>query len=366
MRASIIIPLYNQLGFTKVCLEYLVRNTPKEAVEIILVDNASSDGTKEFTEGLRQSCAVIRNEVNLGFAKACNQGARAATGDFLVFLNNDTAPHRNWLQGLLDPFERRSRMGITGPKLIYPDGTIQQSGVVFSGIGLPYHLYTGCAGELPGANRARFFRSVTGACFAITRQDFLYMEGFDERYLNGLEDIDLCLRVDRQGKGIYYNPASVVTHFESRSENRQARMDANAKLFTSTWGQGNRHDDFRYLNQDGMGLWVTPENRMEFISLEEMALRIKPEITKAEASAKQGDAPKALNHFREVLSRAPYSVDAMRRVSEFGQRLGLKDIATQFRAKAEAMSFDDAAYGSDQLPSLAEHAEAAKASVGLV
>ncbi len=90
---SIIIPVFNRVEFTQKCLESLFQNTPDGIYELIVIDNASTDGTKIFLQALiNRNFKVITNKENLGFAKACNQGARAASADYLLFLNNDTEP----------------------------------------------------------------------------------------------------------------------------------------------------------------------------------------------------------------------------------------------------------------------------------
>jgi GT2 family glycosyltransferase len=354
MNVSIIIPLYNQVAFTKVCLEYLLRNTPMEGVEVVLVDNASSDDTGAFLQSITGNVKKIRNESNLGFAKACNQGARAATGRNLVFLNNDTAPHDGWLQALLEPFSTRDGIGMTGPKLIYPDNTIQQAGVVFEQNGLPYHLYTNLPGGFPGANKPRFFRAVTGACFAVPKTLFDQVGGFDERYRNGLEDIDLCLKIDRLRRGILYNPASVVTHFESRSENRQVHMGDNARLFVGIWGQGpERFDDHLYLHQDGMSLWFTPDLQRRFLPIDAINDRIWVHVERAERLARGGDYKSAMEIYRAVMIQAPYSTEVLLKVEALASKLGLHDVAQGLRNRVGLLKTGLQGYGIEGIPHLA-------------
>ena len=109
--ASIIIPVFNQVEFTARCLETLYANTPLDRVhEVIVVDNASSDGTGTFLEEARKrypKLKVLTNRENLLFAKACNQGADVAGGDYLVFLNNDTEPLAGWLDRALEQARKR-------------------------------------------------------------------------------------------------------------------------------------------------------------------------------------------------------------------------------------------------------------------
>ena len=122
--------------------------------EIIVVDNASSDTTGDFLAQLSGVVQIIRNPRNLGFAPACNQGARAARGRHLLFLNNDTIPQAGWLEPLLEELDTRPEVAIVGSKLLYEDGTVQHAGVAFSRVFFgPYHIYRGAPADASVVNR---------------------------------------------------------------------------------------------------------------------------------------------------------------------------------------------------------------------
>ena len=232
---SIIIPLFNQFAFTKVCLEYLVRNT-EFAWEVILVDNASSDETPQALPQL-QKVRFQRNPSNLGFARACNQGAALARGRYLVFLNNDTEPRAGWLSAMVKVADERPEVAIVGNLLLFPDGTIQHAGVIF-GYGVPFPItpFHAHYRKPPEAARAPAeLRAVTAACMLIRPQVFAAVGGFDEGYVNGYEDVDLCLKVGRAGGKIVYTPDSVVVHHESVSEGRFASDGANIDRLNERW-----------------------------------------------------------------------------------------------------------------------------------
>ena len=128
---SIIIPVYNKLDYTTRCIESLVMNSGETTpYEIILVDNSSTDGTPGYLQSLQGDVTVISNKTNLGFARACNQGARLARGRLLLFLNNDTVPHPGWLDALVQGIEE-DEADIVGARLLYPNGRIQHAGVAF-------------------------------------------------------------------------------------------------------------------------------------------------------------------------------------------------------------------------------------------
>jgi len=254
---SIIIPVFNKLEFTKQCIEKLIENTPGELYEVIIVDNASTDGTHEFLACLEGDITIITNEINLGFAKACNLGARAASGKYLVFLNNDTIPHPGWLTELVKVADEHNDIGIVGSKLLFPDGTIQHAGVVIvkTPAGkLGNHLHWGYPGDFPPANQARDFQIVTAACMLIPRDLFFETGSFDERYINGMEDVDLCLKVRATGKRVFYCPSSVLTHFESKTEGRFDRVNDNETLFIQLWNDKIEEDKGNYLIKDGFRL----------------------------------------------------------------------------------------------------------------
>ena len=235
---SIIIPVWNKRELTEQCLSELSRATSGISYEVIVVDNHSTDDTAQFLSQLSGDIQIIRNSENLGFAKACNQGARAARGRFLIFLNNDTIPLNNWLTALVAEVTSHQDIGIVGSKLLYEDDTIQHAGVVFSRDGLmPYHAYRRFHRDHPAVNQRRTFQSVTAACMLIRREIFETEGGFDEGFQNGLEDVDLCLKVGDKGWKIVYQPLSVLYHLESQTPGRKAHDQANALRFLMRWGQ---------------------------------------------------------------------------------------------------------------------------------
>ncbi len=253
---SIIIPTWNRVELTRQCLTALASNTTNTSFEVIIVDNGSTDGTQEFLPTLGGDVQLILNKENLGFAKACNQGARAARGKYLVFLNNDTIPQLGWLSSLVSEVDAHLEVGIVGSKLLYPDGTIQHAGVVrdcqhF----LPYHIYKSFAHSHPAVNQRREFQIVTAACLLIRRSLFEEVGGFDEEYVNGFEDADLCLKVRERGYMVVYQPRSIVVHLESQTRGRKSHEDINATRFLERWGaQWWAGDEDRHFHVDGYKL----------------------------------------------------------------------------------------------------------------
>lgn len=234
---SIIIPVWNKVELTQQCLVALASVTADVTFEVIVVNNGSTDGTRELLSSLTGDVQIIHNQENVGFAKACNQGARSARGRHLVFLNNDTIPKEGWLRALMNEADAGPDVGIVGSKLLYADGTIQHAGVVRdSRHVLPYHAYKSFAGDHPAVNQRREFQIVTAACLLIKRSVFQEVGGFDEGYLNGFEDADLCLKVRERGYTVVYQPRSVVVHLENQTPGRKAHEAANADRFLERWG----------------------------------------------------------------------------------------------------------------------------------
>ncbi len=251
MKVSIIIPIYNKQKYTQACLESIFKFGSEYEFEIIVVNNASTDGSGSYLAGLG-SVVAINNKKNLGFAKACNQGAKVAKGEYLLFLNNDTVVTEKWLDVLVRELDTNKNIGIVGPKLLYPDGTIQEAGIVFDNKKWPHHIYKKEGGDALYVNKKRQFQCLTAACFLVRKNIFEKVGGFDEDYVNGLEDLDFCFKVSGLGLEIMYCPESVVYHHESITEGRSNYDEKNVKLFYSRW-EGKIKIDYKdYLREDGM------------------------------------------------------------------------------------------------------------------
>src|SRR5439155_15262620 len=133
-RASIVIPAVNGFARTYACLASILERTGDVPYEVIVVDDASTDETRHL-ERVVTGVRVVRNAANCGFIEACNRGAEATRGEFLVFLNNDTFVSQGWLAQLLEPFgsSGEGEVGLVGAKLVYPDGRLQEAGgIVFA------------------------------------------------------------------------------------------------------------------------------------------------------------------------------------------------------------------------------------------
>jgi GT2 family glycosyltransferase len=216
---SVVIPCFNRYELTVNCLAALKTDN----LEIILVDNGSFDDTRQLSGTL-----TVRNSHNLGFAKGCNQGAEVATGELVVFLNNDTEVQDGWLAPLVNQFADDT-VSAVGPTLVYPDGTVQSAGIDITRDPIVATNRTVSDGGNVWA--------VTGACLMVRKTVFDEVGGFDEGYWNGYEDVDLCLRIWESGGTVRHVPQSTVVHLESQSgPERWERVRENEHRLQERWG----------------------------------------------------------------------------------------------------------------------------------
>ena len=212
--ASIVIPVYAQWPRTLACLRAIAAHPPDVAFEVVVVDDASPDDTLQGlarVEGVR----VVARPHNGGFIAACNDGAAAATGSVLVFLNNDTVPQPGWLDALLETFRTHPDTGLAGAQLLYPDGRLQEAGGVVFADGSAWNYGRFGSPDDPRHAYVRECDYVSGAALAIPRTVFHRVGGFDRRYAPAYyEDTDLAFAVRAAGLRVRYQPLARVVHDE--------------------------------------------------------------------------------------------------------------------------------------------------------
>ena len=232
---SIIIPVHNHMDFTVRCLLSIARIKTATHYEIIVADDASSDGTQAMLKGL-QSIRYLRNDNNTGFIRTCNRAAQNATGQYLVFLNNDTVVQQGWLDALLQTFADFPCAGLVGSKLIYPDGRLQEAGGIIWKDGTGRNYGWGSDPQRPEYSYLRETDYCSGASIMILRNLWKQLGGFDEAFAPAYyEDVDLAFQVRKAGYKVYYQPASEVIHFEGISSGTD--LDSGVKKYQET----NRH-----------------------------------------------------------------------------------------------------------------------------
>ena len=233
--ATVIVPVHNRLVYTAACLHALAESS-RTPFEVVVVDNGSDDGTPEF---LRQCTGVrgIGRARNDGFAVACNDGAALARAAVLVFLNNDTLPLPGWLDALLSALSSHPAIAVAGAKLLFPtdQALVQHAGMTLDGL-QPVHRGIFAPPTHRSVCRSRVVPAVTGACLAIATREFRDAGGFDTGFLNGYEDVDLCLRLLQRRRLTYYCAESVLFHHGAISAGRFAHEDRNRTRFLERWG----------------------------------------------------------------------------------------------------------------------------------
>ena len=261
-RVSIVIPVWNLWEMTSACLRSLAEHTSGENIEVVVADNASADATARELEPLGQELfgkafRAVRLPENLGFAKGCNAGARAASGDLLFFLNNDTTVTPNWLPPLRASMAD-ARIGAAGPLLLYPDGTVQHCGIFVSPFHKVGHLYEGLPGSFAPARRHHPLQAITGAALMVRKNEFEACGGFHEGYQNGYEDMDLCFALRGMGLKLKVESSSIVYHHTSQTPGRSAHDQANGRLFSERFGAAVRPDEHVLGALDGYRLCIGP------------------------------------------------------------------------------------------------------------
>lgn len=223
---SIIIPVFNQIKLVVESLLSIVQNTETIEYEVIIVDDASIEESANILLDIK-NLVYIKNDINLGFIETCNRGARIARGNYVVFLNNDVQVCKDWLRHLLETIKSDDTVGVVGPKIIFPEGRLQEAGALLRADGRVrmIGLYSN-----PKQERFNYVREVeycSGVCMLLKRQYFLDIGGFNTDYRPAYcEDVDLCFRIRKDGYRIIYNPSSVIVHHLSSTTNL---MDDNYK-----------------------------------------------------------------------------------------------------------------------------------------
>ena len=213
---SIIVPVFNDYRVTVNCLRSVLQHSVGVAYEVIVADDCSTDLTESLADRIR-GVQVRRSSQNLRFLRNCNQAAKGARGQYLLFLNNDTAVSPGWLDALLAPLDDE-RVAVVGPKLLFADGSLQEAGGILWRDASAWNFGRGDDPQKPAYNYRREVDYVSGACLMIRHSLWQQLGGFDERYAPAYyEDADLCFAVRQLGFRVVYVPEAVVQHFEGVS-----------------------------------------------------------------------------------------------------------------------------------------------------
>jgi len=221
---SIIIPVRDHIELLRHCVESIEKETIYAPYEIVIVDNDSqTDEARAFLSSTKHRVLNCSGPFNFS---AINNFAAEQTGNpWLLFLNNDTEViDGDWLTIMAEHIQR-PEVGAVGPRLLYPDDTVQHGGIVVGVGGIAEHAFRGFPAEAPGVCRqlqvTRNYSAVTGACLLTRRDVFNKVRGFDEERLPvTFSDVDLCLKIRRAGYLVVYTPFARLYHHESSSRRR--------------------------------------------------------------------------------------------------------------------------------------------------
>ena len=218
--ASVIVPCFGQLGFTRTCVAALSRHA-RRPWELVVVDNGSTDGTADYLAGVRDTApfpvTVIANPTNRGFPAACNQGFQAAArGEYLVLLNNDAVVTDGWLDQLVALADSAPDIGMAGPVSNYASPPQLVPDVPYADL----EAMDRFAADWRRRNRGRWMEApkLSGFCLLIKRRVLEAVGGLDERFGPGLfDDDDLSLRMKRAGFRLAVARDLFVHHYGSRT-----------------------------------------------------------------------------------------------------------------------------------------------------
>ncbi len=239
-KISILIPNKDHIDDLRRCLDSIKERSTYDNYEIIVIENNSTeDATFAYYKTLEEQdkVRVVTYEGEFNYSKINNFGAKYATGEYLLLLNNDTQViTMNWLEAML-MYAQRSDVGAVGAKLYYGDKTIQHAGIV---LGLGAHRTAGHThykinhdnlGYMGKLCYAQNVSAVTGACLMVRRSLFEELGGLDESFKIALNDVDFCLRLRDKGYLNVFTPFAELYHFESASRGIDIQDEAKAKRY---------------------------------------------------------------------------------------------------------------------------------------
>lgn len=214
---TVIIPTHGKLAWTLGCLRSIAAQPPAVPIEVLVVDDASTDGSAETLKQVR-GLRLLVNDENLGFIGSCNRGAAHANAPFLFFLNNDTQVTSGWLDSLLATHREEAGCGIVGSRLVYPDGRLQEAGGLVFSDAQAWNVGRFDRRDDPRYLYRRDVDYVSGASLLIDKALFQQVGGFDARYAPAYcEDMDLAFAARAAGRRVVYEPQSLVIHHEGIS-----------------------------------------------------------------------------------------------------------------------------------------------------
>lgn len=221
---TISIVSYNSLSFLRECLNSILSSPPGVGHEIIVVDNASGDGTDEFVKRNYPEIILISNNRNIGFAAANNRAIEKSRSKYVLLINSDCMVYKKSLDNLVEFMEKNPEVGIAGPKIVNSDGTIQFSCRRFPSVfnAAAHTILTNIFPDNPFSKKYKLadigrdnpFKVdwVSGSCMIIRRKALEDTGILDENYFMYVEDLDICYRMWQKNWEVYYCPEAEIMH----------------------------------------------------------------------------------------------------------------------------------------------------------
>ena len=252
-RVSVLIPSCDHSGDLRVCVESIYRKTTYPDFEVIIIENNSKEPAtfrcyeqlqKEHPDTLR---VLTWQGTGFNYSALNNFGARAATGEYLLLLNNDTEViSPRWMEEMV-MYAQQDRVGCVGAKLLYPDNTIQHAGIGFGFLTLAAHMHknfpVGHPGYMGRLSYAQDVYAVTAACLMVRKDVYEQVNGLDESFAVAFNDVDFCVRVREAGYTNVFTPFAQLYHYESKSRGldespaKRKRFESEVKRFQQRWAK---------------------------------------------------------------------------------------------------------------------------------
>ena len=250
-KISVIIPNQDHIGDLDQCLRSIAKKTTYSNYEVLVVENNSKRAeTFAYYKKMQERYSKVRLltwEKEFNYSAINNFAAKQSEGEYLIFLNNDTEIlTEDWMEEMLSVCQQPD-VGVVGSKLYYPDGTIQHAGVILGLSNIAGHLFVKEPGDISGymgrACTMQNLSAVTAACMMASRECFEKVAGFEEILRVALNDVDFCMKVQKIGKQVVYNPEAELYHYESKSRGLEdtpeklERYNREVSYFRSRWGE---------------------------------------------------------------------------------------------------------------------------------
>jgi GT2 family glycosyltransferase len=239
-RVSILVPFFNEVSHTVECVASIIHSKTRTRFEVVMADDASTDQSVSILSKIG-NLRIIRQELNVGFLENCNKAYKACKGEFILLLNNDAQLTPGCLDIMVDALDGNPDAAAVGPKILYPDGRLQEAGCTLDRDGISTMVGLFADPTRPEYNYKRDVHYCSGAALMVRRSevgDRLFDDRFKPAYC---EDADLCLRLLSRGRRVIYVPQAEVVHHLSVSADKRSSfrrlqtVTSNQQKLTEKW-----------------------------------------------------------------------------------------------------------------------------------